>query len=155
MAALVAHFGSGILTPDGHVDRAKLGALVFADASARRVLEGIIHPAVRRRAAEREAEAPDGSAVVHVIPLLVETGQTGWFDAVVVVDVPETVQVARLMARNGLDESAARARLAAQVPRATRLAAAHVVIYNTGTREYLERAVDRAWARLVGTRGVR
>ena len=137
-----------MLTADGRLDRAALGRLVFGpdeDARrARRDLEAVVHPAVRARAAELEAAAAPGQPVVHVIPLLVETGQAGGFDLVVVVDVAEDVQRARLLARGGLSEEEADARIAAQASRAERLAAADVVLDNGGSREDLVRHVDGA-----------
>ena len=87
LAEVVVEFGPEVLGPDGALDRAMLGALVFADPERRRALEAIIHPRVRARAAEIEAAAPPGAVVVHDIPLLAETGQAASFDAVVVVDV--------------------------------------------------------------------
>ena len=86
LAAVVERFGAGVLTA-GRLDRARLGQIVFADPEARRDLERIVHPAVRARAAELERSAPSDAVVVHVIPLLVETGQQDRFDVVVVVDV--------------------------------------------------------------------
>ncbi len=148
LAALVERFGDGILTADGHLDRARLGAIIFSDERARRDVERIIHPAVRRRAADLESHVPDGAIVVHVIPLLVETGQADQFDRVVVVDVPDEVQRARLQQRNGHDEASARARIAAQATRADRLAAADFVVDNSGDRATLSRQVDRLWASL-------
>jgi dephospho-CoA kinase len=148
LAALVERFGGDILTAAGSLDRAKLAGVVFADKDARRDAESIIHPAVRRRAAELEAVAPAGAVVVHVIPLLVETGQADDFDVVVVVDVAPEVQISRLRARNGLDEAAARARLAAQATRAERLDVADVIIDNSGDLQDLHNAVDKAWRRI-------
>ena len=152
LAAVVARFGPDVLTGDGRLDRAALGRLVFgADEEARRArrdLESVVHPAVRARAAELEAGAAPGQPVVHVIPLLVETGQAAGFDLVVVVDVAEDVQRARLLARGGLTEEEADARIAAQVSRAERLAAADVVLDNGGSREDLVRHVDALWARI-------
>jgi dephospho-CoA kinase len=152
LAAVVARFGPDVLTADGRLDRAALGRLVFGpdeDARrARRDLEAVVHPAVRARAAELEAAAAPGQPVVHVIPLLVETGQAGGFELVVVVDVAEDVQRARLLARGGLSEEEADARIAAQVSRAERLAAADVVLDNGGSREDLVRHVDALWARI-------
>ncbi len=152
LAAVVERFGTGVLTPAGRLDRPALGRLVFGaddDATrARRDLEAIVHPAVRARAAELEAAAGPDQVVVHVIPLLVETGQAGSFDLVVVVDVDPDVQRARLRARDGLDTAAADARVAAQVAREERLAAADVVIDNSGTPADLVRHVDRLWARI-------
>src|SRR5918998_2100754 len=83
LAAVVERFGEGVLS-DGRLDRARLGQIVFADPEARRDLERIVHPAVRARAAELERAAPADAVVVHVIPLLVETGQQDDFDRVVV-----------------------------------------------------------------------
>ncbi|HSN10667.1 MAG TPA: dephospho-CoA kinase [Propionibacteriaceae bacterium] len=141
-------FGSAVLTPDGSLDRAALGRIVFADERARKDLEAMIHPAVRRRAEQLEAEASDGSVVVHVIPLLVETGQSDRFDLVVVVDADEATQLTRMRARDALDEPQARARIAAQATREDRLAVADVVVDNSGTPEHLEAQVDALWRRL-------
>jgi dephospho-CoA kinase len=88
LAAVVEEFGSDVLTPEGDLDRAAMGALVFADPDARRRLEAIVHPLVHRRSAELEADAPEDAVVVHDIPLLAEVGRAGSFDAVVVVDAP-------------------------------------------------------------------
>jgi dephospho-CoA kinase len=145
LAAVVERFGAGVLHPDGTLDRAALGRIVFADPVARADLEAIVHPAVRARAAELAAAAPPDALVVQVIPLLVETGQAGAFDAVVVVDADPETQVARLLARDGLDRDAALARLAAQASRAERLAAADHVVANDGSRADLIRAVDELW----------
>src|SRR5918993_638986 len=98
LAAVVEEFGPDVLGADGGLDRARIGALVFADPERRRALEAIIHPRVRARAAEIEAAAPPDAVVVHDIPLLAETGQAASFDAVVVVDVPVEVQVDRMVA---------------------------------------------------------
>jgi dephospho-CoA kinase len=146
LAAVRERFGTGVLRPDGSLDRAALGKIVFGDPLARRDLEAIIHPAVRARAAALAAAAPEGAVVVQVIPLLVETGQQGHFDQVVVVDVEPEVQLSRIVRRDGLSEAEARARLRAQASREARLAAAHVVLRNNGTRDDLAAAVDRLWA---------
>ncbi len=142
---VVAHFGSSILLADGSLDRAALGELIFADADARAHLNAIIHPRVRAEARRLEGDAPADGVVVHSIPLLVETGQQGAFDAVIVVDVAEDVQLRRLMDRNGLTETQALARVGAQVPRPERLAAATFVIDNTGVPEVTRRLVQELW----------
>lgn len=139
-------FGREVLADDGELDRAALGAIVFADPRRRELLNSIIHPRVRARAAEIAAGAPAGSVVVQDIPLLVETGQAGNFDVVVVVDAPDEVRIRRLEERNGLSEEHARARMAAQASREERLAAADHVVENAGTLEELRAAVDRLWA---------
>lgn len=148
LAAVVDRFGHDILTEDGRLDRAALGRLVFADARARRDLEAIIHPAVRARSAAIEAAAEEGAVVVHVIPLLVETGQHDAFDVVVVIDVEPERQLARLQQRDGLDPEAARARVAAQATREERMAAADLVIDNNADPGSLRNQVDRLWADL-------
>jgi dephospho-CoA kinase len=154
LAAVVAEFGPEVLTPEGHLDRVRIGATVFADPERRAALEAIIHPRVRARAAEIEAEAPAGTLVVHDIPLLVETGQAGDFDAVLVVDVPEDVQLARARHERGWSEDEARARMAAQASREARLAAATHVIENSGTREDLRQRVTEVFSALTGTQPV-
>jgi dephospho-CoA kinase len=151
LAAVVARFGPAVLTPDGRLDRAALGRRVFADdeasRAARRDLEAVVHPAVRARAAELEGAASPDQVVVHVIPLLVETGQASAFDLVVVVDVSEEVQRTRLLDRGGLTGAEADGRIAAQASRAERLAVADVVVDNDGDRDDLVRQVDALWAR--------
>ena len=144
LAAVVDRFGEEVLT-DGRLDRPRLGALVFSDAEARRDLERIVHPAVRARAAELERQASPDAVVVHVIPLLVETGQADDFDVLVVVDLDPETQLARLMARNGLDREQAQARVAAQAGRAERTAVADHVLDNSGTPEELAAQVARLW----------
>lgn len=145
LAAIERRFGAEVLRPDGTLDRAKLGAIVFSDAAARADLNEIVHPAVRRRAAELTAAAPEGAVVVQVIPLLVETGQADAFDLVVLVDADPAVQLGRLMLRNGLSRADAEARVAAQASRAERLAAADVVLDNDGDLAALESQVDALW----------
>ncbi|MBK9698355.1 MAG: dephospho-CoA kinase [Propionibacteriaceae bacterium] len=153
LRAVAAEFGAVVLTAEGRLDRAALAAVVFSDPQARARLERIVHPAVRELAAERELSAPPGSIVVHVIPLLVETGQAESFDIVVVVDVEPAVQRARLAQRDGLSESQIAARIAAQSDRQGRLQVADDVIDNSGDRESLASAVAALWERLVSRRG--
>lgn len=148
LAAVVEAFGAGVLTADGDLDRAAVGALVFADPDARRRLEGIVHPLVHARGAELEAEAAPDAVVVHDIPLLAEGGRASSFDAVLVVDVPTEVQVERMVRERGWTREQAEARIAAQAGRAERLAIATHVLDNTGTREDLRAAVERVYAEL-------
>ncbi|QBR90909.1 dephospho-CoA kinase [Nocardioides euryhalodurans] len=150
LAEVVAAFGSSVLAEDGSLDRPALGAVVFGDEARRRVLEGIIHPRVRARAAEIEAAAPAGSVVVHDIPLLTETGQAASFDAVVVVDVPVETQVERMVSLRGMTRADAEARVAAQATREERLAIATYVVDNTGSREQLRTRVEEVFADLAG-----
>lgn len=148
LTAVVDRFGPRVLTAAGHLDRKALGQIVFADDQARRDLEAIIHPAVRARAAQLEADAAPDAVIVHVIPLLVETGQHDDFDVLVVVDAEPGSQLDRLQQRNGLDPEAAQARIAAQAARHERLAVADIILDNTAERDSLDRQIDRLWVEL-------
>jgi dephospho-CoA kinase len=143
-------FGPGVLTDDGSLDRPAMGAIVFADAEQRRVLEAIIHPRVRERGAEIEAAAGPDDVVVHDIPLLAETGQVDGFDAVIVVDVPTELQVERMVELRGMTREDAEARVAAQASREERLAIATHVVDNTGTVDDLRRRVTQVYRELRG-----
>ncbi len=148
LAAVADAFGSDVLADDGSLDRAAVAAVVFGDPEARSRLEAIIHPRVRARAAQLEAEAwasNSDAVVVHDVPLLVEAGQADRYDTVVVVDVPIETQVARLVSQRGMTQEEARARIDAQADRNARLAAADVVIDNSGTLDDLARRVEQAW----------
>ena len=147
LAAILDRFGMQVLK-DGQLDRAWLAEIVFADPSARRDLEQIVHPAVRARAAELERAAGDAAVVVHVIPLLVETGQHEGFDLVVTVDADHETQIQRLMARNGFTHAEAESRIAAQASREDRTLAADVVLDNTGDMAQLTEQIDALWAEL-------
>jgi dephospho-CoA kinase len=150
LAEVVAQFGGGVLGPDGALDRAALAAVVFADPQRRAALNAIVHPRVRTWMAQRTADAPEGSVIVQDIPLLVESGLTGLFDLVVVVDAADSVRTARLVRDRGMAEDEAAARIAAQAPRERRLAAADVVIDNEGTTEQLAAQVSALWERIGG-----
>jgi dephospho-CoA kinase len=145
LAAVVRAFGPEILDAGGRLDRPRLGAVVFRDPAAREELNGIVHPLVREHAAAVIAGAPEDAVVVQDIPLLVETGQESSFHLVVVVDAPDGTRVQRMIERRGMTEDEARSRMAAQAPRDVRLAAADVVLDNSGTPEELRNAVDRLW----------
>jgi dephospho-CoA kinase len=147
LAAIIDRFGEQVVT-GGRLDRPRLAQLVFADPLARRDLERIVHPAVRVRAAELERAAGPDAIVVHVIPLLVETGQQRDFDLVVTVDVDHETQIQRLMARDGFTRAEAESRVAAQATRADRKIAAHVVVDNTGSVTQLREQIDALWAGL-------
>ena len=145
---VVEAFGDGILTPDGDMDRAAVGAIVFADEERRRVLESIVHPLVFERIVELEAAAADAELVVHDIPLLAESGRADTFDAVVVVDAPTEVQVERMVRDRGWTLEEAEARIAAQASREDRRAIATYVIDNTGTLDDLRQRVTEVVAEL-------
>ena len=153
LAEIVAAFGEQILTPGGELDRPALGAIVFADEEARRKLEAIIHPRVRERGAQLEAEAGPDAVVVHDIPLLAETGQASTFDAVVVVDVPVETQVERMVTLRGMGREEAEARIAAQASREQRREVATYLVENTGTLEDLRDRVTEVFESLVEKAG--
>ncbi|AKU26026.1 Dephospho-CoA kinase [Geobacillus stearothermophilus] len=138
---IVTAFGPGILRADGEIDRAKLGAIVFNDEQQRKVLNAIVHPAVRKKMlAEKEAHIRSGAkTVVLDIPLLFESGLTHWVDKVLVVYVDDDVQLRRLMARNGFTEEEALARIRSQWPMAEKVKRADAVIDNNGTIEETRR----------------
>jgi dephospho-CoA kinase len=146
--AIRAAFGSGVIAPDGTLDRPALGAIVFADADLRAVLNGIVHPLVRVRAAAIAAAAPADAVVVQDVPLLVETGMTQDFDIVLVVDAPDDERIARLAESRGMSAEDARARMAAQATREDRLAAADFVLDNSGSTQDLIEHVDHLWPQL-------
>lgn len=138
-------FGDRVLTPAGGVDHDRLGELIFADAAARRRLEAAIHPLVRQCFADVVAETR-GVAVLEATRL-VEAGYGPDFDLVVTVEANPERRTARAVER-GLDEGAARARLAAQGDGAARRAAAAIVLHNDGDLAELRRAVDQLIADL-------
>ena len=148
LAAVAEEFGDGVLTADGALDRPALAAIVFADPGARARLDGIVHPLVRATAAERVAAAPADAVVVQDVPLLVETGQAGSYDLVLVVEADEETRVDRLVGR-GLTAEDARARMASQATDEQRRAVADVVLRNDGDRAALAAQVDRFWAERV------
>ena len=144
-APVVAAFGAAILGSDGEIDRAVLARRVFADPDERRRLEDIVHPAVWR-AVESFFAGTAGPAVVAV-PLLYETGAESRFDRVIVTDCPETTQIARVMARDGVGEPEVRARLAAQLPGEERRRRADAVISTAGSIDETTRAAGALWRR--------
>lgn len=142
MPALLAEFGEDFATPDGALDRAKMRALVFTDDGARARLEAILHPRIRDATAAAAAIAT-GDYVIFVVPLLIESGT--WRERVtrvLAIDCPEEVQVARVMARNGMSEAQVRAIMAAQVTREQRRAAADDIILNDDGLDALRPQVE-------------
>jgi dephospho-CoA kinase len=152
LAQIAEAFGPEVLSPDGALDRERLGAIVFRDPALRAKLNAIVHPLVGgwMRAAERAAAAParDDLIVVHDVPLLAENRRAGDFDLVIVVDVPPELQVERLVSQRGMTPDQARARMAAQASRPHRLAVADLVIDNSGSLDDLDRRVAGVWADL-------
>ncbi|WP_052851742.1 dephospho-CoA kinase [Streptomyces avicenniae] len=155
LAAVVAEFGPEVLAPDGSLDRARLGRLVFADEERRRALNALVHPLVARRSAQLQEAAPPDAVVVHDVPLLTENGLADRYDTVVVVDASDATRRARLVGARGMAEADADARMAAQATRAERLAIADHVLANDGTLADLDRQVAALWRTLTEMRVAR
>jgi dephospho-CoA kinase len=153
LAAVVAAFGDEVLAADGSLDRVKMASLVFPDPERLAKLGTIVHPLVGHWmvSAEEAAVAAGGpsAVIVHVVPLLTEHHLAPTYDVVILVDVSEELQVARLVARRGMLPGQARQRMAAQATRKERLAVADIVIDNSGQLADLERRVDEVWAELL------
>jgi dephospho-CoA kinase len=134
--AIAAAFGAAMIDADGALDRARMRERVFNDPSARRHLEQILHPLIRARMLA-ETPSPSCPYVLLMIPLLLETGQQCMVDRVLVVDLPEALQISRVQARSGLEPTQIQRMMAAQVSRAERIAAADDLIDNRGSPEDL------------------
>ena len=145
---IVKAFGTGVLRPDGSLDRELLGEMVFSDAALRGKLNAIVHPRVGERMREIEESAAAADVVVHEIPLLAEGGLASAFDVVVVVDAPPDVQVERLVSMRGMTRTHALARMSAQASREDRLAVATYVVDNSGSLEDLDGRVAALWDEL-------
>lgn len=152
LAAILQRFGASILTPEGELDRAALGRLVFASPEARRDLEAITHPAIRERMAERISAAIDkGARLVAVeIPLLFESGLDAAFPLSLLVTAPDPIRKARIIARDRLSDAEAEARMAAQMPQDAKRSRATWILENDGGYDELRAAVTRLWPILAG-----
>lgn len=147
--AIAARFGPSVILPDGTLDRAALGRVVFSDRASRADLEAIVHPDVYRRIDEWFATLPAGTRIgMADIPLLFETGHHPDFDRIIVCACDPAVQLRRLMARDHLSEADARARLAVQWPIAEKVARADYVVRTDGTRSETEESVRMVYERL-------
>lgn len=146
LAAVAARFPE-VLGPEGRLDRVKLGARVFADATERAALNAIVHPLVREAFLHKvQALAEQGvERILYDVPLLIETGLHTSMDGVVLVWVPRPVQKARLMGRDGLDEAAAEARLAAQLPLDGKRQHATWIVDNSGELSSTRAQVEQVW----------
>lgn len=144
LAEVVGAFGAGVLAADQGLDRAAMRRRVFDDPDARRTLEAIVHPRVRS-ALEAACAAADGPYAIASIPLLAEAGGRAaypWLQRILVVDVPQEVQLQRLLQRDGIDTALAEAMIAAQATRAQRLAIADDLLPNDGPLGALPAAVE-------------
>lgn len=150
LARIAEEFGSDVIAGDGTLDRAALGAIVFADEAKRRILNGITHPAVlelsRRRFAEAEAADP-GAIIVYDVPLLNEARRSE-FDVIVVVSAPEETRIERMVTLRGMSRADAENRIRSQVPESERRAMADHLIESGGTLDETLAQADRVWAQL-------
>lgn len=148
---ILSFFGSAILRPDGQIDRERLGDIIFNDPGKKVRLNAIVHPRVFERSAqmigEIAAQAPD-AVIIMDIPLLLETGMESDLAEVIVVYVPESLQLERLMKRDGIGESAAMARIRSQIPIEEKRKRATILIDNSGSRKDTQRAARAVFARL-------
>ena len=155
MQHVVQAFGADYVLPDGSLDRARMRALVFADADAKRRLEAILHPLIRD-ASRRSIAAASAPYVLLVVPLLLETGSyRDLLDRVLVVDCDEARQVERVVARSGLSAEEVRAIMKTQIGRAERLARADDVLRNDGDINHLRDQVERLHAQYLAQAGTK
>ena len=144
--AVIERFGADVLAPGGELDREALASIVFADPSARRDLEQIVHPEVRRLFAEgSEAYRDTDRIVVFSAPLLVESGMHTAFEILVVISATVATQIERLMRQRGMSEPAIRARIDAQAPLEDKAAVADFLVDNEGSLDELESQVEQLW----------
>ena len=149
LAAIVECFGPGVLTPERELNRSALARLVFSDPRARATLESIVHPEVYRRIRVWFANLPAGTKLgIADIPLLYETGQEHEFDRVIVAACDVVEQIRRMVVRDGLTDTDARARLAAQWPIAEKVARAPIVIWTDRGFEETDRQIEEAYRSL-------
>lgn len=148
LTAIADHFGSGIIQQDGCLDRAALRKIVFEHPDERQWLESVTHPAIREEIT-RQLDSADSPYVVLSSPLLLEASQNSFVDLVVVVDVPESVQLERTMKRDDNNAELVHQIMAAQLNRDDRLGAADMVIDNSGSLENLYQQVDLLHEQLV------
>jgi dephospho-CoA kinase len=157
LAEIAERFGVRILQADGSLNRRALREIVFAEPSERLWLESVTHPRIRERIiAHLERLQNEGAPYVLLVsPLLFESGQSEMVDRCLVIDVPESVQIARTASRDDVDERQARAIVAAQMPRSERLARADDVVDNSGSEEHLAAQVaelDRRYREMAESR---
>jgi len=148
LAQVVGLFGTGVLAPDGTLNRQQLGEIVFGDDELRAKLNSIIHPLVGARLRELEQGADADAILVEDVPLIAENDLADFYDMVVVVDVPPRLQEERLVRDRGMTPDQVAVRMAAQASREQRLAIAGIVVDNSGSLAELDREVGELWAEL-------
>lgn len=152
LAQIISHFGAGILTPEGELDRKQLGKLVFRNRSERRYLEAVLHPEIRRLADELIGLAAKAGhrRLIYMAPLLIEAAATDRVDDIWVVTVRPEIQLERLMRRDGISRDQAGLIIASQMPLAEKERYGSVVIDNSGTAAETMLLLEAAWAKETG-----
>jgi dephospho-CoA kinase len=152
LGRVVAHFGVGVLNPDGSLNRQAMSSVVFQDESERRALNAIVHPQVARLFVEALSVLRDRGETIAVyeVPLLFENNLQDMFGCTVLIACPPDVQLRRVIARDNLSAEQARARIASQMPLSDKRALATFVIDNAGTLDDLAVALDQVWRNVEG-----
>ena len=147
LAAIVSRWGTGVLNQDGTLDRAAMRAIVFANDADRVALNAIIHPEIKRRRDELQAEARarGDDVVIAVIPLLFEAALDREYDRVILVDAPDELRLERMVRTRGIDAVEASRMMAAQIPAAQKRRRADFIIDNDADLEALRHSVERVW----------
>lgn len=147
LAAIVSRWGTGVLNPDGTLNRAAMRAIVFANDADRAVLNAIVHPEIKRRRDElqEEARGQGEDVVIAVIPLLFESALERDYDRVILVDAPDEVRLERMVRTRGIGAAEARQMMAAQIPAAQKRRRADFIIDNDADLDTLRRSVERVW----------
>jgi len=155
LAAIGAHWGERVLNPDGSLNRAAMRAVAFSNEADRKMLNAIVHPAVKqlRDQLVEEARHRGDPVVIAAIPLLYEAGLERDYDRVILVDAPDAIRLSRLVRRRGLGADIAKRMMAAQMPAAQKRARADVVIENESDLKALRRSVERVWRELTTQAG--
>ncbi|WP_214104459.1 dephospho-CoA kinase [Acrocarpospora catenulata] len=148
LAEIIDAFGSGVLHPDGALNREALGKIVFNDPQKLAQLNAIVHPKVGARVAELQAAAPPDAIVVYDVPLLAENNLAHLYDKIIVVDADDSTRLTRLTTHRNMPPEDARSRMAAQSTREARLALADIVIDNNGSLDALDTQVTKVWDEL-------
>lgn len=146
---IVQRFGQQMIKADGELDRTALAAAVFSEPGARKDLEAIVHPEVRRLAAEALAQQPDDAIVLYTVPLLVEANVDLPFDLVVTVEAPEATQIERMISSRGMNKDAATARIRAQASPAARANRADVILNSNQSLPEMNSDIDALWRKIV------
>lgn len=142
LLAIQQHFGDDVVMPDGSLDRKALRHIVFSDEQQKQWLNQLLHPAIRSRILQ-QLEASRSAYVVLAAPLLLENGLEQYCDRVLVIDIPESLQIARTVKRDNTDQQQVEAIMASQLSRRQRLQKADDIVLNDGDLEHLHQQLEQ------------